>query len=81
MSCARSNASPNTSCRRLVSPLHSILFLAMRFAPVYDAGIAACRNIRDNNAVPEVLTIRIDHKTKLEKLAKAMDHTKSGLAA
>jgi hypothetical protein len=37
--------------------------------------------MRDNNAIPEVLTIRIDRKTRLEKLTKAMDHTKSGLAA
>jgi RHH-type transcriptional regulator, rel operon repressor / antitoxin RelB len=31
--------------------------------------------------MPEVLTIRIDRKTKLEKLAKATDRTKSYLAA
>jgi predicted transcriptional regulator len=39
--------------------------------------------MRDNNAIPEVLTIRIDRKTRTrrEKLAKAMDHSKSGLAA
>jgi hypothetical protein len=37
--------------------------------------------MRDINAIPEVLTIPIERKTRLEKLAKAMDHTKSGLAA
>jgi len=66
-----------------ISLLHSIVLLAMPFAPVCAAAIAACGHIRDNSAMPDVLTIRIDRKTKtrLEKLAKATDRTKSRLAA
>ncbi len=39
--------------------------------------------IHDNTAMSEVMTIRVDRKTKskLEKLAKAMDRTKSYVAA
>lgn len=39
--------------------------------------------MQDNTAMSEVMTIRVDRKTKtrLEKLAKAMDRTKSYVAA
>jgi RHH-type transcriptional regulator, rel operon repressor / antitoxin RelB len=45
--------------------------------------LAVCECIQDNTHMSEVMTIRVDRKTKtrLEKLAKAMERTKSYLAA
>ncbi len=46
-------------------------------------GFAVSERIHDNTAMSEVITIRVDRKTRsrLEKLAKAMDRTKSYVAA
>ena len=45
--------------------------------------LAVCRCIPHNTIMSEVMTIRVDRKTKtrLEKLAKAMDRTNSYVAA
>jgi RHH-type transcriptional regulator, rel operon repressor / antitoxin RelB len=46
-------------------------------------GLAVWQCIQNNTDMSEVITIRVDRKTKtrLEKLAKAMDRTKSYVAA
>jgi RHH-type rel operon transcriptional repressor/antitoxin RelB len=51
--------------------------------PFRAEGIAVSQCIQNNTYMSEVMTIRVDRKTKarLEKLAKAMDRTKSYLAA
>jgi len=45
--------------------------------------LAVCECIQHNTNMSEVMTIRVDRKTKtrLEKLAKAMERTKSYVAA
>jgi RHH-type rel operon transcriptional repressor/antitoxin RelB len=51
--------------------------------PFRAESIAVSQCIQNNTYMSEVMTIRVDRKTKarLEKLAKAMDRTKSYLAA
>ncbi len=68
-------------CRAATAPART----RAGYAQLYFSGgrLAVCQCVQDNTKMSEVLTIRVDRKTKrrLEKLARAMDRTRSYVAA